>query len=132
MVAGVSYDENMLLLFQSLRPYLGPRGNGCLIALESLLELLHSEPAKKTLDSIRILGPGEGFKALTLPDISQKHPTQNAFLAASPVVLGRCSDNRNVVWCATRRKIRRKNRSGTNLGSTMKIEVGCRKSEVGS
>ncbi|HHV34776.1 MAG TPA: hypothetical protein GXX59_04260 [Syntrophomonadaceae bacterium] len=72
MVAGVSYDENMLLLFQSLRPYLGPRGNGCLIALESLLELLHSEPAKKTLDSIRILGPGEGFKALTLPDISQK------------------------------------------------------------
>jgi hypothetical protein len=72
MVAGVSYDENALLFVQSLRPYLGPHGNGCLIALESLLELLHSEPAKKTLDSLRILGPGEGFKALTMPDISQK------------------------------------------------------------
>lgn len=58
MVAGVSYDENALLFVQSLRPYLGPHGNGCLIALESLLELLHSEPAKKTLDSLRILGQG--------------------------------------------------------------------------
>lgn len=72
MVAGVSFDENALLVFQSLRPYLGPRGNGCLIALESLLELLHSEPARKTLDSLRILGLGEGFSALTLVDESQK------------------------------------------------------------
>lgn len=72
MVAGISYDESALLVFQSLRPYLGPRGNGCLIALESLLELLHSEPAKKTLDSLKILGPGEGFKELTMFDEPHK------------------------------------------------------------
>ena len=65
-MAGISYDESALQVFQSLRPYLGPRGNGCLIALESLLELLHSEPARKTQDALQILGPGEIFKALEL------------------------------------------------------------------
>jgi hypothetical protein len=62
----VFYDEKALSVFNSLRPYLGPNGNGCLIALESILELINSEPAKKTLDSLKILGPGEGFKTLEL------------------------------------------------------------------
>ncbi len=71
-MAGISYDESALQVFQSLRPYLGPRGNGCLIALESLLELLHSEPARKTQDALQILGPGENFKALALPSEPKK------------------------------------------------------------
>ncbi|MDR9756513.1 MAG: hypothetical protein ACN4A7_07990 [Thermacetogeniaceae bacterium] len=65
-MGGFAYDEKALSVFKSLRPYLGPQGNGCLIALESILELLNSEPAKKTLDSLKILGPGEGFRALEL------------------------------------------------------------------
>jgi hypothetical protein len=93
MVAGVSYDENALLFVQSLRPYLGPHGNGCLIALESLLELLHSEPAKKTLDSLRILGPGEGFKALTMPDISQKESKPATLFCCKP-----CCSWRMLQW----------------------------------
>lgn len=71
-VAGFSYDESALQVIQSLRPYLGPRGNGCLIALESLLELLQSEPARKTLDALQILGPGEGFRTLLAPQEPQK------------------------------------------------------------
>ncbi len=72
MVAGISYDKQALSVVQSLRPYLGVRGNGCLIALESLLELLNSEPAQKTLDALQILGPGEGFKELPMRDESSK------------------------------------------------------------
>lgn len=71
-MAGFSYDESALQVIQSLRPYLGPRGNGCLIALENLLELLQSEPARKTLDALQILGPGEGFKALAMPQEPKK------------------------------------------------------------
>lgn len=66
-MAGFFYDETALQVLQGFRPYLGPRGNGCLIALENLLKLLLSEPARKTLDALQILGPGEGFKTLTMP-----------------------------------------------------------------
>ena len=72
MVAGISYDEQALSVVHSLRPYLGARGSGCLIALESLLELLNSEPAQKTLDALQILGPGEGFRELPMRDESPK------------------------------------------------------------
>ncbi len=72
-MGGFAYDEKALSVFQSLRPYLGPQGNGCLLALESILELLNSEPAKKALDSLKILGPGEGFRALELESIQPKY-----------------------------------------------------------
>lgn len=72
MAAGIPYDERALTVVQSLRPFLGAQGNGCLIALESLLELLNSEPAQKTLDALQILGPGEGFKELPMRDESPK------------------------------------------------------------
>ncbi|MFY9139908.1 MAG: hypothetical protein WBJ83_04670 [Thermacetogeniaceae bacterium] len=72
-MGGFAYDEQALSVFRSLRPYLGPQGNGCLIALESILELLNSEPAKKTLDSLKILGPGEGFRTLELESKQPKY-----------------------------------------------------------
>jgi len=83
-MGGFSYDERALSVFQSLRPYLGPQGNGCLMALESILELLNSEPAKKALDSLRILGPGEGFRALELENKQPKYlsPTKLFLLQA--------------------------------------------------
>jgi len=74
-VAGFSYDETALQVIQGLRPYLGPRGNGCLTALENLLELLLSEPARKTLDALQILGPGESFNTLTIPGEPVQRPS---------------------------------------------------------
>jgi hypothetical protein len=95
MVAGISYDEKALSVVQSLRPYLGVQGNGCLVALESLLELLNSEPAQKTLDALQILGPGEGFKELTMRDESPKESKpMKLFFDAGSVVSGGCSSIR--------------------------------------
>ena len=85
-MGGFAYDEKALSVFKSLRPYLGPQGNGCLIALESILELLNSEPAKKTLDSLKILGPGEGFRALELESEQPKFLAQLAISTASLVI----------------------------------------------
>ncbi len=113
-MAGFSYDESALQVMQSLRPYLGPRGNGCLIALESLLELLQSEPARKTLDALQILGPGEGFRTLLVPQEPQKRSCRPVslfllqallFLADAPTDEGTLeaegeagSDSDNSIW----------------------------------
>jgi len=92
-MGGFTYDEKALSVFKSLRPYLGPQGNGCLMALESTLELLNSEPAKKALDSLKILSPGEGFKTLELESKQPKYLSPSKlfllqallFLADAPV-----------------------------------------------
>ncbi len=74
-MAGALFDERAFQVIQSFRPYLGPLGNGYVAALESLLELLSSEPAKKTLDALRFFGLGEEFKMLA----DESNPDLNPF-----------------------------------------------------
>lgn len=55
-------DDQSFQALKSFRPFLGDRGNNFLSTLENLQELLTSEPAKKTFESLRFFGIGEKFK----------------------------------------------------------------------
>ncbi|NPV28836.1 MAG: hypothetical protein HPY58_04105 [Firmicutes bacterium] len=74
-MASTAIDERAFQVIQSFRPYLGPRGNGCVACLESLLELLASEPAQKTLDAFGFFGLEKEFKMLA----AEKEASTNPF-----------------------------------------------------
>ncbi|MDH7578638.1 MAG: hypothetical protein QHH75_12690 [Bacillota bacterium] len=72
-MASAFYDERAFQVIQSFRPYLGPLGSGYVSALESLLELISSEPAQKTRHVFRLFGFGEEFQMLadkSSPDVN--------------------------------------------------------------
>jgi hypothetical protein len=68
-------DDRTFQALKSFRPFLGNRGNDFLTTLESLQELIISEPAQKTFQSLRLFGIGEKFD--TMEVVSEAEP--NAF-----------------------------------------------------
>lgn len=75
-MASAFINEHALRAIQGFRPFLGPRGSGCVEILENLSELMSSEPAEKTKESLRILGFEEPFKTL---DAVSSELTANPF-----------------------------------------------------
>ncbi len=79
-------DDHAIQVLKSFRPYLGERGNGFLTTLESLQELLTSEPAQKTVNSFRMFGFGERFTSLEVKSEAEPNPF-NLFLILVLLVL---------------------------------------------
>lgn len=71
--------DHSFQVLKSFRPFLGDRGNGFVTTLESLQELLTSEPAQKTLQSFRLFGIGEKFKTMEVVGEAVPNPF-NLFL----------------------------------------------------
>lgn len=72
-------DDHAFQVLKSFRPFLGNRGNEFVTALESLQELLISEPAQKTAQSFRLFGFGDKFKSLEVVGEAEPNPF-NLFL----------------------------------------------------
>ncbi len=79
-------DDRSFQVLKSFRPYLGDRGNGFVTVLESLQELLTSDPAQKTLQSFRIFGLGERFDTLEMVGEAEANPF-NLFLILILLIL---------------------------------------------
>lgn len=79
-------DDHAFQVVKSFRPYLGDLGNGFITALESLQELLLSEPAQKTAQSFRLFGLGDKFKSLEVVSETEPNPF-NLFLILILLVL---------------------------------------------
>jgi hypothetical protein len=78
-VPEILIDDHSFQVLKSFRPFLGDRGNGFVTTLESLQELLTSEPAQKTLQSFRLFGIGEKFKTMEMVGEAAANPF-NLFL----------------------------------------------------
>jgi hypothetical protein len=72
-------DDHSFQVLKSFRPFLGDRGNGYVTTLESLQELLTSEPAQKTLQSFRLFGIAPKFKSMEVVGEAVANPF-NLFL----------------------------------------------------
>jgi hypothetical protein len=72
-------DDHSFQVLKSFQPFLGERGNGYVTVLESLQELLSSEPAQKTLQSFRIFGIDPKFNSMEVVAESAANPF-NLFL----------------------------------------------------
>ncbi|MGD0622956.1 MAG: hypothetical protein ABSA82_10940 [Thermacetogeniaceae bacterium] len=72
----ILFDDHSFQVLKSFRPFLGDRGNGFVTTLESLQELLTSEPAQKTLQSFRLFGIGEKFNASLGDSVGVCTPTE--------------------------------------------------------
>lgn len=58
-MAGLLFDEQAFQVIKSFRPYLGPRGNELAVVLESLSDLLQSEPAQGFWEALLKVVPVE-------------------------------------------------------------------------
>ncbi len=72
-------NDHSFQVLKSFRPFLGDRGNGFVTTLESLQELLTSEPAQKTLQSFRLFGIGQKFNSMEVVGEAVANPF-NLFL----------------------------------------------------
>jgi hypothetical protein len=75
-------DDSAFQVLRSFRPYLGNRGNGFLATLESIQELVTSEPAQKTVECLRSFGLGDVFSSQEVQGETEPNP-YNLFLILS-------------------------------------------------
>lgn len=75
-MSGIFFDEQAIKVIQSFQPYLGPKGSGCVMALEGLLDLLTSEQAEKAINAFRFLKSPDKFQML---DIQNRVSANNPF-----------------------------------------------------
>ena len=78
-VPDILINDHAFQVLKSFRPFLGNRGNEFVTALESMQELLMSEPAQKTAQSFRFFGFGDKFKSLEVVSEAEPNPF-NLFL----------------------------------------------------
>lgn len=84
-------NEHAFQVLTSFRPFLGERGSNIMTAMESLQELLASEPGKKTVESFRSFGLGEKFTTLEVVSETEPNPF-NLFLILVLLVLADLPD----------------------------------------
>jgi hypothetical protein len=75
-------DDSAFQVLRSFRPYLGNRGNDFLATLESIQELVTSEPAQKTAECLRSFGFGDNFSSQEVQSETEPNP-YNLFLILS-------------------------------------------------
>jgi hypothetical protein len=73
-VRSFNIDKQKLQVLKSFQPFYGNRGNGFLIVIENLKELLESDPARTFADNLGQFGLGEGHHSMDVVNEAESKP----------------------------------------------------------